>query len=740
MIENTVNEFLSAMEKAGLGGADRIEPDGKLHRFTVDGDRKGSEAGWYILHIDERPAGKFGSWKTGQTETWVSKPTRKLTEPERKALERRISEQKKLRDEEEIRVQADAARRAAEIWRASVPADPSHAYALRKKITPLNARQAAHPVDGRMRLVVPMRDSAGNLTSLQFIDVDGTKRFLLGGKITGSYAVIAKAVPDPRGVILIAEGYATACSLFQATGYGAVVAFNAGNLTPVARAITAKYPEARIVICADDDRFTEKNPGLTSARAAAEAIGAFVAHPFFSTDSRGTDFNDLAVEESEDRVHTIIDGAIYPGPPPTDQGEPIDASFEIIPSNEPLPDYPTAPHLIQFPHLTQKGKPKSTIENVEVLIRESKIEVFYDVIRKDLDIRIPGRNFLVDTAKSDKMTHIVSLAGEAGVPISNVPEFVSYLGGARPANPVIDWIGSKPWDGVSRMADFYATVTATDEATIPRVKELKELVMYRWMLSAVAAAYEPKGVVARGVLVFQGAQNLGKTHWFKNLVPKERELVADGIILDPRDKDSVYQTVTHWLVELGEVDATFRKSDIAQLKAFLTKDRDTLRRPYARGESSFARRTVFFASVNPEHYLSDTTGSTRFWTVACEKINHRHGLDMQQVWAEFHAEYKGGASWHLSPDEIELLNSHNQEFEGHSPVEELIRTRYDWDQLKWCGPRMLTATDIALEVGIKNPTRLDLAAVGKAIRDITGQASSKSGSRRIYSVPSLKTD
>src|SRR5690606_39387898 len=162
---------------------------------------------------------------------------------------------------------------------------------------------------------------------------------------------------------------------------------------------------------------------------------------------------------------------------------------------------------------------------------------------------------------------------------------------------------------------------------------------------------------AEGVLVFQGPQNLGKTSWLKSLAPRELRLIKDGMMLRPDDKDSVKQVCSFWLVELGELDSTFRRADIAQLKAFITQDTDVLRRPYARRESTYARRTVFFGSVNPREFLHDETGNRRYWTIECESINSRHGLDMQQVWAEVLELWRAGEP-HRDRKSTRLNSSH----------------------------------------------------------------------------------
>ena len=122
-----------------------------------------------------------------------------------------------------------------------------------------------------------MRDVDGELHSLQFILPDGGKRFLTGGRKRGCYYGIGR----PAGALCICEGYATAASIYEATGYATACAFDAGNLLPVAEALRAKFPRLSLVIAADNDSEAAGNPGLTAATAAARAVGAAVAVPDF---------------------------------------------------------------------------------------------------------------------------------------------------------------------------------------------------------------------------------------------------------------------------------------------------------------------------------------------------------------------------------------------------------------------------------------------------------------------------
>lgn len=270
--------FKEAMSRAGIVTPDPIIPDGKLRRIHIKRDRHGSRNGWYVLHGDGVPSGAFGSWKTGEKGTWAAKAYRDLSPAERVEHERRIDAAKKARQAEEDRSRQKAAKKAAHIWSVSDHEADRHGYLVRKRVKNHGLRTY------KGCLVIPMRDESGELQSLQFIDSEGNKRFLSGGRKRGCYFLIGK----PVGPVCVAEGYATGSSIHEATGYATACAFDAGNLQPVARILRTKFPDAEIVVCADNDLQTPGNPGLTYAREAALAIGGRLAVP-----PGAGDFNDF---------------------------------------------------------------------------------------------------------------------------------------------------------------------------------------------------------------------------------------------------------------------------------------------------------------------------------------------------------------------------------------------------------------------------------------------------------------
>ena len=227
-------QFAEAIRSAGLIPPDTIEADGTLHRFASNG-KPGDDSGRYVLHSDGIAAGWIGDYRTGLSQTWRAEVGRNLTPAEQAAHRARIEAMRREREAEDERRHAEAASKAAAIWKAAQAAAADHAYLIRKGIQAHGAR--LH----NGALLIPMR-SAGKLHSLQFIGADGDKRFLTGGLVTGCYYSIGK--PKGAAALCIAEGFATGATIHEATGFPVAVAFTAGNLESVARALLAKFPPA----------------------------------------------------------------------------------------------------------------------------------------------------------------------------------------------------------------------------------------------------------------------------------------------------------------------------------------------------------------------------------------------------------------------------------------------------------------------------------------------------------------
>lgn len=264
--------MLQAMQQRGLNPLKSLDmkPDGQIHRYRVEGDKAGSLNGWYVLHLEPMPCGAYGSWKTGEQHQWkgAAKPMRKA---EQAAMRRQMQAMQKAREAEARKVRQDAMAKAQKLWDRARPATNDHPYLQRKRVQAMGIRCL------RDMLLIPLRDTAGRLHSLQFIGPDGVKRFLTGGRTAGCYCPLGSM----KNRLLVCEGYATGATLWQATGEAVAVAFNAGNLKAVALALRHKFPQLPIVVCGDNDCGTEGNPGLTKAREAAHAVGGVCVVPTF---------------------------------------------------------------------------------------------------------------------------------------------------------------------------------------------------------------------------------------------------------------------------------------------------------------------------------------------------------------------------------------------------------------------------------------------------------------------------
>lgn len=308
-VVNIEEQFSDALAAQGLYPPEVIA-DGKLHRFDGPTDKRGKKSAWYVLHSEEPAAGAFGCWKTDLSETWCAQSARALSPAELDARRKRIKHAKARAAAERATALAAVAESSREMWENARAASADNPYCIRKGVKPYGLKE----FHDRRTLIVPIHNAAGALVNLQFIDADGTKRFRTGGEVAGcSYAFGGN--PEPNGAVLIGEGFATCASAFAATGLPVVVAFNAGNLLPVAQAVRERLPAARVVMLADDDHRTEGNPGVTKATEAARAVGGSVAVPIFgeARPDDSTDFNDLQQHDGLEAVRACIEAAMRSG-------------------------------------------------------------------------------------------------------------------------------------------------------------------------------------------------------------------------------------------------------------------------------------------------------------------------------------------------------------------------------------------------------------------------------------------
>ena len=320
------------------------------------------------------------------------------------------------------------------------------------------------------------------------------------------------------------------------------------------------------------------------------------------------------------------------------------------------------------------NKLKTTIANLKVIIKAYGITVRRNITSREDEILIPNTKYSLETESEAAFADLISLCEMNNLSKSqHINSYCTAIGSENAYNPVLDFIRSKEWDGKSRLQELYDTII-TDETFS---KELKELLVRKWLISGVAAVAEKDGLFSKGVLVFQSKQSVGKTTWFKNIVPLDiRKYFKEGCHLDPTNKDSVKTAISKWVVEFGELDSTLRK-DVARFKAFISCDEDVFRVVYGKKDTKFARRTIFCGSVNERAFLVDQTGNVRFWTIPVIKLKYLNNIDIQQLWAEVYEIYKTGERWWLEQREEKVLEESNQDYVKTCPYEEAFLDKFE---------------------------------------------------------------
>ena len=298
-MHDAIQRFREAIQSAGLAPPAEIQADGQIHRFPTK-EHGRDDAGWYVYRDEDEPSGAFGDWRTGVTQSWRGSNRPSQSAPTPPKPRQRSKQPLGGLGADEGGCSNDPCGKTAAIWDRAEPASPEHPYLTTKGIGVHGLRRH----DGA--LVVPMYKGQ-ELVSLQFIGADGRKRFMAGGEAKGCYFPIGSL----EGTICIAEGYATGASIHEATGHAVAVAFSAGNLAPVAKELRDRFPDARLILCADDDAKAPGNPGVSKAREAALVGAAELAVPEFGSERppEVTDFNDLHQLRGLDAVRACVEAS-----------------------------------------------------------------------------------------------------------------------------------------------------------------------------------------------------------------------------------------------------------------------------------------------------------------------------------------------------------------------------------------------------------------------------------------------
>ncbi|WP_181824627.1 VapE domain-containing protein [Phaeobacter gallaeciensis] len=211
--------------------------------------------------------------------------------------------------------------------------------------------------------------------------------------------------------------------------------------------------------------------------------------------------------------------------------------------------------------------------------------------------------------------------------------------------PVQDYLRAVKWDGVPRLDTWLVNYAGVDCGVDPAVINYNAQIGRKWLISAVARAMQP-GCQADYALILEGLQGVGKSSLFGALCP-DPDWFGDSLP-DFHTKDASEYLHGKWIVELSELTNVL-KSEVEDMRRFLTRKVENFRASYARLHEKHPRRVVFAGSTNRDDYLKDAEGERRFWITRCVMPLDVAGLAAirDQLWAEAYAAYMSGENWYL---------------------------------------------------------------------------------------------
>lgn len=375
-------------------------------------------------------------------------------------------------------------------------------------------------------------------------------------------------------------------------------------------------------------------------------------------------------------------------------------------------DWPEPETGMAEPEKEMKDK-RISIGIVQKALDTLGISLRYNLLLKEADISGLPECYSAENAVSVLPVYLsdyLKSCGVKGVTVSNIKDCLTCIQDQNRYNPVLEMLESGKWDGQDRIQWLYEILGVSDSKY--------KVYIRKWLIQCVALALNEldRPIRAEGVLVLQGEQGLAKTSFFRMLSPFPRWFV-EGQVIDLSNKDTLIQSLSGWICELGELDSTLKREQSA-LKAFITSPEDRIRIPYAPAATRAARRTSFCGTVNQKDYLRDETGSRRFWTIPVTHIDKRALFSIPrpwviQLWFQIYELYKQNPNgFRLSDAEMKELQEDNLEFSVPLPYEIEIREMLDFslpfDRWEWW-----KSSEIKTRLGGG-----DAKAIGKALSNI----------------------
>ncbi len=327
--------------------------------------------------------------------------------------------------------------------------------------------------------------------------------------------------------------------------------------------------------------------------------------------------------------------------------------------------------------------------------------------------------------------------GNKSITKQQITDLIALVADENSYNPVRDYLQGLTWDGVDRFPKLYEHLHVTGP--------FDQMLIQKWFIQTAAMPFnnlkDKKPFSAEGVLIFQGDEGIGKTRFFASLVSDPLWFKSLDKPMSTKNKDTLIDTLSAWITEVGEIDRTF-KENRSDLKNFMTATKDTIRRPYAREPVTKARITSFCGTTNKVQFLTEETGSRRWWVVHIpQKIDLAalwRDVDKHQLWGQAYQMWQDDPlSFRLTGEEVATLKGRNDDMTELLPAEDELRLRFDFEapesEWAWVQPAALkTIPEYDVE---KYPAAVIGAAIAKIAENVPEIRFKKSHGVRKWFIP-----
>jgi predicted P-loop ATPase len=330
----------------------------------------------------------------------------------------------------------------------------------------------------------------------------------------------------------------------------------------------------------------------------------------------------------------------------------------------------------KFEKIEIKDRPKiktmnilQIFENTKAILNHYKIELKFNIIKRIIDIFINGKQLKGENVTFEN--YLTTIRDNCTKKCYKIPKEKLEADCLNIAlnnkyNPIEDYLKycHKVYLNNPDDSNFKKLLNSIDS-----MEEDKDWYIYHSLLQMVYMGCRPELEFDRPISnqflpVFQGVQGTLKTTWFRSLLPKyfQYDYFYTIPVLDLNNKDHIIQITSNWLVEIGEMASTFKKSDQDQLKNYITDTKDYVRIPFAKQSIDMKRRTCFCGTTNDFEYLKDLTGSRRFLTMGQAELCIDETIDIDAMWGYFYQLYLDKTKfWHDSED-IKRVENNNKKY------------------------------------------------------------------------------